>query len=1788
MPWEFGLVLLFVLAPQAAGIKGGGVTLDSGAVGSLRLAELLKMSTQTEGSGFEVDRRRPRRSVFLHSGVRICPQESINEVLASHQAYYQLRVCQEAVWEAFRIFFDRIPGTTEYQKWVHTCQHESLCISDLAKNFSSSEEHMSMIHRRMSRMRDRRPPSRRVVTLAPTQRIPEKAGAEVQTIAPSAATMVTVSTTTVLLSPVSASPSPGLEQTQPAEEVEEVPASTYIYILGWGLCSLFSSLTNSFLTVRIVCLLQDSELPNVVPESPVQQIVEFTIDLVDPGYRELLDDPDSPQYIDLAHHLQDQMQHVFDKLPGFKAIHVLGISETQDTDGPGGISVHYSLVFEINSPKITSENSETETGTSESSVNSGLREMMTKALREEASLPIDLDSLNFEPEAILLPALTATSTVEVVNESSEPDSHNELEVFTDEPEVDKPRLVAPLTPMEKENALVTLLDPTAVPDDETTAVTGGMAESSDHSLDSGDITDESEAIYVSEPEPSNEEEEVEELPIITHEIETIHHDETGELVRDYIPTPSVMLELDTDAPYISLSPNLISEEDLTPIDEESENPSLDVVSTTTQILLTTIPAGEEVSDVGLPITTLLGITGQPPTEPIVNLQEDEEINALPDEEVAELGVPKPYDPDEVLETVAQDVELETEVDLQEPERELVVEHDEEDFEALQPTPDQTEIYEAEEGELEVLEPEEEIVKEEDLAEVSEPEEELAGVSEPEEDVAEEEDVSEVSEPEEDVDEEEDVAEDLEPGEEVAEVSEPKEDIAEEEEVTEEDVAEVSEPEEEVAEDEDLAEVSEPEEEVAEEEDVAEVSESEEEVAEEEDVAEVSKTEEEEAEDVAEVSEPEEEVAEEEDVAEVSEPETVAEEEYVTKVSEPEEVSEQEDIAEVSGPEEESVEEDQNEVAASEPEEIEETELPEISEPVEVSEPEKYEPEAETDSGAFQILNEGVEVLQPNEDIVEVTGEVNGEPEEGISEVPYPLPESAKDDEVSKQATEVEDDSKLAGDVDEVYEQEDEVVEPTGPEEIVFEVSKETVPEVSELEVELVKEESADVLKPVEGEEEVAEVLEPEDEAVESEEDVVEIFEEEEVNQTPAPGEGVFDASAPASEPELAPKQEGHETEVAEPGDEVVEAADSNEPVKDSTEEVVEVVEIAAEPAEESEEVADVTQPEEDVIVNVKPEEVVPLPEKEPVDIAEPQPPPEAGEETADVFEQEQEEVVENPASEPGEGIDHVTPGTEELPGLSEPESKEEVVVDVPEPEEERVDVPEPNPEEGIVEELEPEEDVTEPPAESIKIFYPLDGRENLHFREDTSQVVEDNEFLPPVIPDYHRPHEEDNLAIIPADIQPSDEDVGEPEHEYPIIEDVESVDTQVDSDTGAAPSTEMSNSDPQFETAFDTAEVTAPDNHDTSEGTEVTEDLPQETQQSDLFPERDISVTAAPVSDFLPTPPATSIDVSELSAPIPTIDSGLFEVAEESVIPLAPESSEDDGSEPEAESESSVIIIDEDLEGAVPKGGESQTSPPSVTEDAIDEVVRDLAVELDQMDVVANELPEEGSGFTPVGERHTTISVTAPPPMRYLTTPYMTTASQGRELVVFFSLRVTNMNFSVDLFNKTSSEYRTLENAFLDMLMPYLQANLTGFKKLEILNFRKGSVVVNSKMKFAKSVPYNITRAVHCVLEEFCSAAYKNLHIQIDTHSLDVEPADQADPCKFQACDEFARCVVNSRTREAQCLCEPGFLSVDGLPCQSLCVLQPDYCQGGDCHILPGHGAVCRYKDSYSLPGLAS
>ncbi|NXA22515.1 IMPG1 protein, partial [Ibidorhyncha struthersii] len=268
-------------------------------------------------------------------------------------------------------------------------------------------------------------------------------------------------------------------------------------------------------------------------------------------------------------------------------------------------------------------------------------------------------------------------------------------------------------------------------------------------------------------------------------------------------------------------------------------------------------------------------------------------------------------------------------------------------------------------------------------------------------------------------------------------------------------------------------------------------------------------------------------------------------------------------------------------------------------------------------------------------------------------------------------------------------------------------------------------------------------------------------------------------------------------------------------------------------------------------------------------------------------------------------------------------------------------------------------------------------------------------------------------------------------------------------------------------------------------------------------------------------------------------------------------------------------VIEQSLEVPYSSVPASELVPPDGTGTG----VQDITAELDHVSVMSTAALDEvehGSGYSSVLTTEP-AEATPAPTLKYVTTSSMTTAAKGKELVVFFSLRVTNMHFSDDLFNRSSTEYKALEQQFMQLLLPYLQSNLTGFKHLEILNFRNGSVIVNSKMKFARTVPYNITEAVHCVLEDFCDAAAQRLNLEIDSYSLDIEPADQADPCKFMACDDFSECIMNEWTKEADCLCKPGYASQDGSPCRSLCELEPHLCvNGGKCELVPGRGAVCR------------
>lgn len=74
-----------------------------------------------------------------------------------------------------------------------------------------------------------------------------------------------------------------------------------------------------------------------------------------------------------------------------------------------------------------------------------------------------------------------------------------------------------------------------------------------------------------------------------------------------------------------------------------------------------------------------------------------------------------------------------------------------------------------------------------------------------------------------------------------------------------------------------------------------------------------------------------------------------------------------------------------------------------------------------------------------------------------------------------------------------------------------------------------------------------------------------------------------------------------------------------------------------------------------------------------------------------------------------------------------------------------------------------------------------------------------------------------------------------------------------------------------------------------------------------------------------------------------------------------------------------------------------------------------------------------GSGFASEYDERPDES-TAAPAMRQASTPLMSVVDRNKELVVFFSLRVTNMMFSDDLFNKSSPEYKSLENTFLELV----------------------------------------------------------------------------------------------------------------------------------------------------------
>ncbi|CAB1347321.1 unnamed protein product [Coregonus sp. 'balchen'] len=103
-------------------------------------SHVLKVSHKDHGAI-----HRQKRDVLFPSGVKLCGQESVQQAIANHLSYFHLRVCQETVWEAFKIFWDRLPNQEEYQTWMSQCLDGTTTALEMGNNFSQSEEHLALV-----------------------------------------------------------------------------------------------------------------------------------------------------------------------------------------------------------------------------------------------------------------------------------------------------------------------------------------------------------------------------------------------------------------------------------------------------------------------------------------------------------------------------------------------------------------------------------------------------------------------------------------------------------------------------------------------------------------------------------------------------------------------------------------------------------------------------------------------------------------------------------------------------------------------------------------------------------------------------------------------------------------------------------------------------------------------------------------------------------------------------------------------------------------------------------------------------------------------------------------------------------------------------------------------------------------------------------------------------------------------------------------------------------------------------------------------------------------------------------------------------------------------------------------------------------------------------------------------------------------------------------------------------------------------------------------------------------
>ncbi|KAK0132624.1 Interphotoreceptor matrix proteoglycan 2 [Merluccius polli] len=149
-----GFMVTLLFDSTEASVSGGhegeewGRSLDSRRYGGLEQVEGVQIVAQQVHLATGAMSRR-RRNILFPSGVKLCAQETFEQAIKNHLDYFHLRVCQETVWEAYKIFWDCLPEREEYNDWVNRCVNGSVSIKEIGRYFSQSQEHIHLIKTRV-------------------------------------------------------------------------------------------------------------------------------------------------------------------------------------------------------------------------------------------------------------------------------------------------------------------------------------------------------------------------------------------------------------------------------------------------------------------------------------------------------------------------------------------------------------------------------------------------------------------------------------------------------------------------------------------------------------------------------------------------------------------------------------------------------------------------------------------------------------------------------------------------------------------------------------------------------------------------------------------------------------------------------------------------------------------------------------------------------------------------------------------------------------------------------------------------------------------------------------------------------------------------------------------------------------------------------------------------------------------------------------------------------------------------------------------------------------------------------------------------------------------------------------------------------------------------------------------------------------------------------------------------------------------------------------------------------